>query len=84
MLHTCTKLPFWFTKRNIYKKIQGRALLYTLKNKPKKTLRKHTDQQTTENEETINTTVSTIKCLLQARNNNKLTKKTDREGRRGK
>ena len=28
--------------------------------------------------------VSTIKCLLQALNNHKLTKKTDREGRRRK
>ena len=38
---------------------------------------------TTKNEETINRTVSTIKYLLQVRrlNNNKLTKKTDRERR---
>ena len=34
------------------------------------------------NEETRNTTVSTNKCLLQVRNNNKLIKKMDREGRR--
>ena len=31
------------------------------------------------NEDTRNTTVLTIKCLLQVHNNNKLTKKTDRE-----
>ena len=49
-------------------------------------LRKCTHEWMMKNEETINMTVLTIKCLVQVHrlNNNKLTKKTDREGTRRK